>query len=74
MQIYIGNKRFKKEGSQLTQLISCCNFIKNIKYDLMYNVSEEEYKEKQKISLEESNEYILFETDETWDRHKLRSG
>ena len=35
------------------------HFIKNVKYDLLYNVSEEEYNEKKKIYLEESNEYII---------------
>ena len=43
MELYIGEKRNKNEGSQLTQLSSICDFISVIKYSDLNNVSSEEY-------------------------------
>ena len=43
MELYIGEKRYKLEGSQLTQLLSACEFISNIKYSNLNNVTKEEY-------------------------------
>ena len=58
MQLYIGNKKNKSEDSQLTQLFSIIDFIKKVKYDSLYNVSESEYKEKGEASLKELDEYM----------------
>ncbi len=46
MKLYIGNKKNKLEGNQLTQLLSACEFIANIKYSDLNEVTEEEYIEK----------------------------
>ena len=43
MELYIGEKKNKNEGSQLTQLSSICDFISVIKYSDLNNVSSEEY-------------------------------
>ena len=43
MELYIGEKKNKFEGSQLTQLMSICDFISMIKYSDLINVSNEEY-------------------------------
>ena len=58
MQLYIGNKKNKNEDNELSQLLSCCDFIKQIKYDLLNNVSKDEFDEKGKISLNELSEYM----------------
>ena len=36
-------KKNRLEGSQLTQLLSACEFISNIKYSDLNNVTNEEY-------------------------------
>ena len=46
MKLYIGDKKSKLEGNQLTQLLSACEFIANIKYSDLNEVTEEEYIEK----------------------------
>ena len=43
MELYIGEKKNKNEGSQLTQLSSICDFISVIKYSDLIDVSAEEY-------------------------------
>ena len=58
MQLYIGNKKNKIEDNQLTQLFSCCDFIKQVKYNLFNNISESEYKEKCENSYNELSEYM----------------
>ena len=46
MDLYIGEKRNKIEGSQLTQLLGICEFIANIKPENLFEVSHAEYIEK----------------------------
>ncbi len=43
MELYIGEKKNRLEGSQLTQLLSACEIISNIKYSDLNNVTNEEY-------------------------------
>ena len=46
MELYIGEKKSKVEGSQLAQLLSTCNFIINLKSSDLFDVTEEEYNKK----------------------------
>ena len=43
MELYIGDKKNKFEGSQLTQLLGICDFIAKIKYSHLIDVTNEEY-------------------------------
>ena len=43
MNLYIGDKRSKEEGSQLIQLFGICQFVKDLKYDSLFDVTEEEF-------------------------------
>ena len=43
MELYLGDLNSKEEGSQLMQLIALCNFIVNINYKNLYNVTKEEF-------------------------------
>jgi hypothetical protein len=43
IELYIGNLRSKEEGSQLTQLIALCDYICNIEYNNIFEISKEEY-------------------------------
>ena len=43
MELYIGEKKNKFEGSQLTQLLGICDFIAKIKYSELIDVSNEEF-------------------------------
>ena len=43
MELYIGDKGSKEEGSQLMQLIALCNFIVDLTYKNIYNVTKEEF-------------------------------
>ena len=43
MELYIGNKGSKEEGNQLMQLIALCNFIIDLTYKNIYNVTKEEF-------------------------------
>ena len=43
MELYIGEKKNKIEGSQLTQLSSICDYIADIKYTDLNDVDSEEY-------------------------------
>ena len=43
MELYIGDKGSKEEGSQLMQLIALCNFIVDLTYKNIYNVTNEEF-------------------------------
>ena len=43
MELYIGDKKSKKEGSQLTQFKGICEMIPNIKYDALNDVTKEEF-------------------------------
>ena len=46
MELYIGEKKNKIEGSQLTQLSSICDYIAFIKYNDLNDVDKEEYIQK----------------------------
>ena len=43
MELYIGDKKNKFEGSQLTQLLGICDFIAKLKYSQLIDVINEEY-------------------------------
>ena len=43
MELYIGEKKNKLEGSQLTQLLSSCEFIANLTYSDLNDVTQEEF-------------------------------
>ena len=43
-ELFLFNKENKKEDSELAQLISICEFICNMEYNKLINVSSEEYK------------------------------
>ena len=43
MELYIGEKSSKEEGSQLSQLLGICTFIKDINYNSLIDVSQEEF-------------------------------
>ena len=58
MQLYIGNNKDKIENSELAKLLSICNFIKEVKYNSLYNINENEFNEKNELSLKELKEYI----------------
>ena len=46
MELYIGDLKSKNEGSQLIQLQSICKRMENFNYELLNDVSKEEYDEK----------------------------
>ena len=58
MRLYIGNKKNKIEDNELSQLFSVCDFIEQVNYSMLNNITKEEFDEKVKISLEESQEYM----------------
>ena len=43
MELYIGKKKNKKEDNELIQLLSLCDFIYNMSYSQLLNVTKEEY-------------------------------
>ena len=43
MELYIGDRKNKFEGSQLTQLLGICDFIARIKYSELIGVTQEEF-------------------------------
>ena len=43
MELFIGDRKYKKEDSELIQLISICDYISNISYSKLFNVTKEEY-------------------------------
>ena len=43
MELYIGKMKNKKEDNELIQLLSLCDFICNISYSKLLNVTKEEY-------------------------------
>ena len=57
MELYIGEKRNKKEGSQLTQILGICDLITRIKYSQLINVSNEEFMKKcnEAIMMDQTN-------------------
>jgi len=53
MQLYIGEKKNKGEDNQLTQMITICDFIKQVSAKSLFNVEEEEFNQKCQISFQE---------------------
>jgi hypothetical protein len=43
MELYIGEKSCKEEGSQLSQLMGICMYVKDISYNSLIDVTEEEF-------------------------------
>ena len=43
MELYIGERKHKYEGSQLTQLLGICDFIARIRYSELIGVTQEEF-------------------------------
>ena len=43
MDLYIGGKGSKEEGNQLSQLIGICEYIKNLNYDSLFDVTKEDF-------------------------------
>ena len=43
MELYIGKKKNKKEDNELIQLLSLCEYINNMSYSKLLNVTKEEY-------------------------------
>ena len=46
MELFLGERKNKKEDSELIQLLSLCDFICNMSYSKLINVSKEEYNNK----------------------------
>ena len=53
LELYIGQKKNKGEDNQLSQLLSICEFVKNINAKSLFNVNDTEFDEKNKIYLDE---------------------
>ena len=58
MRLYIGNKKNKIEDNELSQFFSACDFIEQVSYKTLNNITKEEFDEKVKNSLEELQEYM----------------
>ena len=58
MELYIGDKKNKNEGSQLTQLLGICDIICNLKYTQLIGVTQEEFFEKCKEATNDINPII----------------
>ena len=43
MDLYIGEKSSKEEGSQLSQLLGICMYVKDLNYKSLFDVTEEEF-------------------------------
>ena len=56
MELYIGDKGSKKEGSQLTQLKGIGEFIQRIKYSDLNDVTQKEFFEKCNEAIKERKE------------------
>jgi len=46
VELYLGDKKTKEEGSKLTQILGMCNLIPTIKHSKLIGVTEEEFKKK----------------------------
>ena len=58
MRLYIGNKKNKAEGNELSQLLTICDIIRQAKSSSFNNVNETEYHTKSEIAYNELNEYL----------------
>ena len=43
MELYIGDKSSKEEGSQLSQLFGICTYVKDLDYTSLFDVTEKEF-------------------------------
>ena len=43
MELYIGDKSSKEEGSQLSQLFGICTYVKDLNYTSLFDVTEKEF-------------------------------
>ena len=43
MELYIGDKKSKEEGNQLTQLMGLCMYVKDLTYKSLFDVTEKEF-------------------------------
>ena len=59
MELYIGEKKNKGEGNQLSQMFSIFSFIKQINAKSLYNVTEEDFSQKCQISFKAYMENYL---------------
>ena len=50
MNLFLGSKRNKAEDNQLTQLFSICEFIQDITYQKLNDVSEDIFKKNCEIA------------------------
>ena len=50
MNLFLGSKKQKSEDNQLTQLFSICEFVQDITYDKLNDVTEETFKKNCEIS------------------------
>ena len=59
MELFIGDRKNKKEESELIQLLSICDFICNISYTKINNVTKEEYELKCKEEANNDNNFDI---------------
>ena len=55
MELFIGDRKNKREDSELTQFLSLCDYIYNISYSNLINVTKEEYELKCNESAKNDN-------------------
>jgi len=59
MELFIGDRKNKKEESELIQLLSICDFICNMSYTKINNVTKEEYELKCKEEANNDNNFDI---------------
>ena len=59
MELFIGDRKNKKEESELIQLLSICDFICNMSYTKINNVTKEEYALKCKEEANNDNNFDI---------------
>ena len=59
MELFIGDRKNKKEESELIQLLSICDFICNMSYEKINNVTKEEYELKCKEEANNDNNFDI---------------
>ena len=57
MELFLGDKKNKKEDSELIQLLSLCDYICNMSNSKLINVSKEEYQQKCNEAANNDNSY-----------------
>ena len=61
MELFIGDRKNKKEDSELTQFLSLCDYIYNISYSNLINVTKEEYELKCNKYSKNDNAILLYQ-------------